>query len=58
MANIGKVLQVIGPAIDVEFEEGEADDLVAFLKSLTDDAARNLSNLAPASVPSGLSIDK
>ena len=44
--------------LDVEFKEGEADDLVAFLKSLTDDAARNLSSLAPASVPSGLSIDK
>jgi cytochrome c peroxidase len=44
--------------LDVEFEEGEADDLVAFLKSLTDDAARNLNSLAPTSVPSGLSIDK
>lgn len=44
--------------LDVVFEEGEAEDLVAFLKSLTDDAARNLNSLAPVSVPSGLSIDK
>jgi len=32
------------------------DELVAFLKSLTDPAARDLSSLVPASVPSGLPI--
>ena len=30
--------------------------LVAFLKSLTDPAARNLGSLVPASVPSGLPL--
>jgi len=41
----------------IEFDELERDDLVAFLQSLTDEAARNLLGVAPASVPSGLSID-
>jgi len=44
--------------LTIVFEPGEGDDLVAFLKSLTDDAARDLSGLAPTSVPSGLPIDK
>lgn len=34
----------------------ELSDLVAFLKSLTDPAARNLAALAPAQVPSGLTV--
>jgi cytochrome c peroxidase len=34
----------------------EQGQLVAFLKSLTDPAARDLSSIAPASVPSGLSV--
>ncbi len=37
-------------------DAGDRDDLVAFLKSLTDPAARDLSSLVPASVPSGLPI--
>ncbi|WP_419161440.1 cytochrome-c peroxidase [Candidatus Palauibacter sp.] len=44
--------------IPITFDDAEADDLVAFLESLTDEAARDLSHLAPASVPSGLPIDK
>jgi cytochrome c peroxidase len=36
--------------------DGEIADLVAFLKSLTDPAARDLSALVPARVPSGLPI--
>lgn len=36
--------------------DAQQRDLVAFLKSLTDPAARDLSGIAPASVPSGLSI--
>jgi cytochrome c peroxidase len=36
--------------------EAQERDLVAFLKSLTDPAARDLSGIIPASVPSGLSI--
>jgi cytochrome c peroxidase len=36
--------------------ETERAELVAFLKSLTDPSARNLSALVPASVPSGLPV--
>jgi cytochrome c peroxidase len=36
--------------------EAERRELVAFLKSLTDPAARDLSGLEPASVPSGLPV--
>jgi cytochrome c peroxidase len=36
--------------------ETEVSELVAFLKSLTDPAARDLSGLVPASVPSGLPV--
>src|SRR5881398_3517090 len=38
--------------------EGEMGDLVAFLKSLTDPAARDLSALVPAAVPSGLPVPR
>ena len=34
----------------------EQSQLVAFLKSLTDPAARDMSSIAPANVPSGLSV--
>ena len=44
--------------IPITFDDAVADDLVAFLESLTDDAARDLSHLAPVAVPSGLPIDK
>lgn len=36
--------------------ESQVRDLVVFLKSLTDPAARDLSSLVPASVPSGLPV--
>jgi len=36
--------------------EAQKADLVAFLKSLTDPAARDLSGIEPASVPSGLPV--
>ena len=38
----------------LEFTPDEESDLVAFLRSLTDPAARDLSSLVPQSVPSGL----
>jgi cytochrome c peroxidase len=34
----------------------EQQQIVAFLKSLTDPAARNLASIVPASVPSGLLV--
>jgi cytochrome c peroxidase len=36
--------------------DAEVDDLVAFLRSLTDPAARDLSGTIPPSVPSGLPV--
>ena len=38
--------------------EDEKNDLVAFLKSLTDPSARDLGGLAPASVPSGIPVNE
>jgi cytochrome c peroxidase len=38
--------------------DGEMGDLVAFLKSLTDPSARDLSALVPAAVPSGLPVPR
>jgi cytochrome c peroxidase len=38
--------------------EAEMGDLVSFLKALTDPAARNLSAVIPASVPSGLPVSR
>lgn len=40
----------------VELSEAEIQDLIAFLGSLTDPAALNLSHTLPASVPSGLPL--
>ena len=40
----------------LDLTDGEVADLVAFLKSLTDPAARDLSALVPARVPSGLPV--
>ena len=40
----------------LDLTDAEQRDLVAFLKSLTDPAARDLSSLTPASVPSGLPV--
>jgi cytochrome c peroxidase len=36
--------------------DGEVDDIVAFLRSLTDPGARDLSSTIPTSVPSGLPV--
>jgi cytochrome c peroxidase len=40
----------------IELMASEQADIVAFLKSLTDPAARDLSHVIPASVPSGLAV--
>ena len=42
----------------LEFTPDEESDLVAFLRSLTDPAARDLSSLVPQSVPSGLPVER
>ena len=41
----------------IELSDQEIDDLVAFLHSLTDPAARDLGALVPERVPSGLPVD-
>ncbi|MDX1577849.1 MAG: cytochrome c peroxidase [Gemmatimonadota bacterium] len=57
--NFDEILETRDSVLTViVLEDGEADDIVAFLEALTDDRARDLDRLAPASVPSGLSIDR
>jgi hypothetical protein len=41
----------------VVFTDEQVDQVTAFMKALTDPAARDLSHTVPASVPSGLGID-
>jgi cytochrome c peroxidase len=42
----------------VVFAEQTIDEVTEFMKALTDPAARDLSAIAPASVPSGLPVDR
>jgi cytochrome c peroxidase len=63
MHNDAATLTDISRGIDFRLRDGrirltveEQKQLVAFLKSLTDPAAKNLAAVIPASVPSGLSI--
>jgi cytochrome c peroxidase len=53
-----KVLAAADPRVRraLAFTPEEQRQLVAFLKSLTDPAARDLSGVAPATVPSGLPV--
>ena len=44
--------------VPIRLEEQTVDDLLEFLKALTDDSARDLTGVKPSGVPSGLSIDK
>jgi cytochrome c peroxidase len=58
-ATIEAVLaQVDGRLAPLGLTEPEQADLVAFLKSLTDPAARDLGGLIPARVPSGLPVPR
>ena len=56
------VLDAMAGSIDsrantpLDLNTDEVNDIVAFLKALTDPAARDLSHTAPASVPSGLPV--
>jgi hypothetical protein len=50
--------QVDGRLAPLGLTEPEQADLVAFLKSLTDPAARDLGGLIPARVPSGLPVPR
>jgi len=44
--------------IPIELDDGEAEMLTAFLVAMTDDAARDLTAIVPATVPSGLPVDR
>lgn len=59
-ATISAVLQTLDGQLQVplDLSDEEKGDLVAFLKSLTDPAARDLSHLVPATVPSGLPVPR
>jgi cytochrome c peroxidase len=58
-ATIDRVLANVDFRVRVRVEkmtEEQMQDIVAFLKSLTDPAARDLSSIVPATVPSGLPV--
>jgi len=57
-ATINAVLETLDFRLrrPLDLTDDEQRDLVAFLKSLTDPAARDLSALTPAAVPSGLPV--
>ena len=58
VATINTVLETLDFRLrrSLGLTDDEQRDLVAFLKSLTDPAARDLSALIPAAVPSGLPV--
>ncbi|MGH7703439.1 MAG: cytochrome-c peroxidase [Gemmatimonadales bacterium] len=45
-------------ASDIDFTDTEINEMVAFLEALTDPTARDLSTELPATVPSGLPVDR
>lgn len=55
---LGRVMATLDfrVATDIGLAAGQQADIVAFLKSLTDPAARDLRALRPAAVPSGLAV--
>jgi cytochrome c peroxidase len=57
-STIDSVLKTLDSRVQqpLHLTDAQIADLVAFLKSLTDPAARDLSGLVPASVPSGLPV--
>jgi cytochrome c peroxidase len=57
-ATIGAVLQLLDFRVrqPIQLSPAQQRDVVAFLKSLTDPAARDLEAIAPAQVPSGLPV--
>jgi cytochrome c peroxidase len=59
LRNFDEILATRDPLLDgVVFDDQTIDDVTEFLKALTDPAARDLSRVVPASVPSGLPIDR
>lgn len=57
--NVEEILANQDPLLfTLRFDEETHANLVAFLRALTDEAARNLSHTIPDRVPSGLPIDR
>jgi cytochrome c peroxidase len=54
-----QVLATLDPIVadTLEIQEAQVTEIVAFLQSLTDPSAQDLTPLIPASVPSGLPVD-
>ena len=58
LANVEDILATRDPLLDgVVFDDVTIDEVTEFMKALTDPAARDLSAVVPASVPSGLPVD-
>lgn len=57
-AVLGSMTAALDPRVrdTLALDQAQIDDIVAFLRSLTDPAATDLSALVPASVPSGLPV--
>jgi cytochrome c peroxidase len=57
-AAVENIIQLLDPRLrqGLDLSDQEVLELVAFLKALTDPAARDLRALTPASVPSGLPV--
>ena len=58
LRNFDDILATRDPLLDgVFFDDTTIDEVTEFMKALTDPAARDLSAIAPATVPSGLPVD-
>ncbi|MGQ0814566.1 MAG: cytochrome-c peroxidase [Gemmatimonadota bacterium] len=59
-ATVNAVLQTLDHRLrtPLHLTDAEQRELIAFLRSLTDPSARDLSELVPARVPSGLAVDR
>ena len=58
LANVEDILATRDPLLDgVVFDDVTIDEVTEFMNALTDPAARDLSAIVPASVPSGLPVD-
>lgn len=57
-AKINQVLSTLDPIVadTLTIQASQVTDIVAFLQSLTDPSAANLTGVVPASVPSGLNV--
>ena len=58
LANFTDILLTRDPLLEgVVFTPQQVDEVTEFMRALTDPAARDLSRVTPARVPSGLPVD-